>query len=310
MDEQKTGAERAQEVLNQITQDAWEKTGGDLYGTEPTAESADSQPDAEPTEAKPASSPTTTAAPEPTSDSALPVWGKYRSLEEAERAYHESVRMGNSAKAEADALKARLAAVEQVTKGESTSPEEPDPLAEMESYGMPRKLMQDAIDKRASIKAKEAIQEYFGPALRRAEADQKIIEAHPEYSEKFKEIEGFVEAQPEVRQQVEALNASGNFLAARQIAYLNWKVAESQRVAAAVETVTAAQTAETKASRKDAGVGSTRRSDSRTTAPKDVDTAEDRNRKLELYKAGHQAPYLRSVFDGMLPPDFDNLLPQ
>lgn len=299
MEDQKDPAARAQDALSRITQEAYDKTGGDVYGTEPPAEPpVDSPPATEQPEASPApASQTETPAQEPTSEPARPIFGKYKSIEEAERAYWEAVHMGNSAKAKLDE-------VQKVAVG--TPPPETDPLDDMEAYGMPKELMAKVIDSRAEA----IITRMFAPAVQRAEADKQIIQAHPEYKEKFSDIEKFIESQPEIAQQVIELNNSGKYLAARQIAYLNWKVAQAN---VAVETKTAAESArkeEVKDARRDAGVGTTRRSDTRTAPEVKEITKEDEKRLLDLYKAGHPAPYLRAKLDSLLPPNFDEVSAQ
>jgi hypothetical protein len=302
MDDQEKAAQ-ANDVLGRIAQEAWDKTGGDVYGTEPPVEPTST----EPTSDEPVASPTSTDAGESTSAPPAKIWGKYDSLEEAERGYHEAVRMGNLAKAEADALRAEKAVRQ---PGPTPEPTEPDPLEDIETYGVPRKLMETAIDARSKIQARAVLQEMFGPAIAASQADKQIVEKYPEYQEKFSEIETYAKSQPGIWQQVEELNAAGKPLAARQIAYLNWKVATAAQAQAQVAEADAARIAEAKPARKDAGVGNTRRSDSRTAPVKAEKSPEEEKKLLELYHAGHTAPYLRHKLDGMLPPDFDNILGQ
>jgi hypothetical protein len=111
---------------------------------------------------------------------------------------------------------------------------------------------------------KKAIPAYFAPAIAISTADKAIIEAHPEYAEKFSEIEAHAQSDPTVWGQIEELNSKGNYLAARQIAYLNWKVASTVQAVENESKAKADRTAEAKNARMDAGVGSTRRSDTRT----------------------------------------------
>lgn len=305
MEDQKDSAARAFEALDRIAQEAYDKTGGDVFGTEPPP--VESQPPTEPppSDASSETDPAEPPATEPTSEPAKLVFGKYKTLEEAERGYWESANAMNLAKAEADAAKARLADVQKVATGTAPAGES-DPLDEIENYGVPKAVIAKAIQK----VARDEINAMFAPAMQRAEADKQIIQTHPEYQERFGEIERFVEGSPEIAQQVIQLNNSGNYLAARQIAYLNWKVSEGAK---AVETKVAAESArkeEVKDARRDAGVGSTRRADTRTAGEKPVKTPEEEKRLLDLYKSGHPTPYLRHKLDGLLPSNFDDLSAQ
>lgn len=305
MEDQKDPAARALAALDQITQEAYEKTGGDIYGTEPPAEPpVDSQPATEPpAEGTPAASPDETLAKESTSEPARLYFGKYKTIEEAERGYWESTHAMNSAKAEADTLRRQVEGVKQAT---GTTPAEQDPLDEIESYGVPRPV----IEKVTRRIARDEINAMFGPAIEKSKADQTIITKYPEYQERFGEIEKFVEASPEIAEQVTQLNGSGNYLAARQIAYLNWKVSQANAVAETKAAAESARKEEVKDARRDAGVGATRRADTRTAPVKPEVSKDEEKRLLDLYKAGHQAPYLRHKLDSLLPPNFDEVSAQ
>lgn len=300
MEEQTDAATKAQATLDNITQEAWSKTGGDIYGTEPPVEQpVDSPPVTETTqESVPAASPSETPATETTSEPVPLIFGKYKTTEEAERGYFEAVRMGNEAKSKLDTV--------QKTVVDGPTPVEEDPLDSIENYGVPKDLIARAIDSRVQ----KGIGEYFRPAIQISQADKQIIEKYPDYQEKFSEIEAHAQGDPEVWQQINELNQGGNYLAARRVAYLNWKVAQAN---AAVEHKTAAESArkeEVKDARRDAGVGATRRSDSRTAADKPPVSAEDEKRLIDLYKSGHTTPYLRHKLDGLLPPNFDEISAQ
>jgi hypothetical protein len=296
MDAQTKEAAESLDVLARIAGDAYDKTGGDVFGTEPPP--VESQPPAEQAEvpAEPV---------EPTSEGTTPqpaplIYGKYKTTEEAERGYFEAARMGNEAKARADAAEAALAAARQVIAPGPT-PASEDPLDAIENYGVPKELIAAAIEDRV----RKAIPAYFAPALAVTAADKAIIEAHPEYAEKFSEIEAHAQSDPAVWGQIEELNSKGNYLAARQIAYLNWKVASTVQAVENESKAKADRTAEAKNARVDAGVGSTRRSDTRTAQVKPETSAAEEKRLLDLYKAGHPQPYLRSKLDSVLGPDFD-----
>jgi len=301
--DQKAALARTNEVFSQIATDAFEKTGGDVWGTEPPQ--PESSPPA-PEEAAPeAATPTDPAPTEPTS-SKSPVFGKYGSIEEAERGYFEAVRMGNLAKAEADAANIRLKMIEKTVGGGPTPPAEEDPLDEFESYGVPKQLMAKVV----GSEIEKAFDRKFGPAIKRMDADQKIVAKYPEYQAEFKAIDSFVESTPDVREQVEELNAAGNYLAARQIAYLNWKLASAQSEATKTAETTAARKEEAKDARMDAGVGKPRRADSHTTPKKDPMEPAEKERLIKLYKEGHTTPYLRAMLDSQLPANFDDVTAQ
>jgi hypothetical protein len=290
-------------ALDRIATDAYMRTGGDTYGTEPppvdSPPVADATPAPEPTDG---ASPLTTPESEPTSEPTLVVTGelakKYKTPEELTRGYFEAVRMGNEAKVRLDSV-AQAAAP-------GPTPVEVDPLDDIENYGVPKELIARGMRKAA----REALTEYFAPALQATQADKQIVEKYPEYQEKFSEIERFAQSSPEVWAQVESLNQAGQQFAARQIAYLNWKVAESTKAATTVVAADTARKTEAKDARRDAGVGATRRADTRTAPVEKERTPEEEKRLLDLYKAGHPQPYLRSKLDGLLGPDFDNVSAQ
>jgi len=303
--EQKAELAKTNEVFSRIAAEAFEKTGGDVWGTEPPPAEPESSPPA-PEEAAPeAATPTDPTPTEPTS-SKSPVFGKYGSIEEAERGYFEAVRMGNLAKAEADAAKMRLQIIEKTVGGGPTPQAEEDPLEQIESYGVPKELIAKVVDSRFEAKFNQK----FGPAIQRMDADQKIVAKYPEYQAEFKAIDSFVEATPDVREQVEELNAAGNYLAARQIAYLNWKLASAQSEAVKAAETTAVRKEEAKEARMDAGVGKPRRADSHTTPTKDPMDAAEKARLIKLYKEGHTTPYLRAMLDSQLPANFDDVSAQ
>jgi hypothetical protein len=303
--DQKAAVAKANEVFSQLAQDAFEKTGGDVWGNEPPPAVPEGSPPA-PEEAAPAAATPTDPTPaEPTSPKS-PVFGKYGSIEEAERGYFEAVRMGNLAKAEADAANIRLQVIERTVGGGTTPTSEEDPLEQMESYGMPRELMQKVVDRQVE----QALDRKFTPAIRRMEADQKIVEKYPEYQTEFKAIDSFVETTPDVREQVEELNKAGNYLAARQIAFLNWKLASAQSEVAKVAETTAVRKEEKKDALMDSGVGKPRRADSHTTPARGERTPEEMKKLVDLYKAGHTTPYLRAMLDSQLPSNFDDVTAQ
>jgi hypothetical protein len=289
---------KSQTILDSITQDAFDKTGGDVYETEPPAEpTADSQPAAAPAEDTSAS-PAVAAESEPTSEPAKLIFGKYKTPEEAERGYFEAVRMGNEAKSRLDTVEKAVA------PGPTPAAEDPD--AEVELYGMPKEVIGRIVDRRT----RAAIAEYFAPAIQATNADKQIVERYPDYAEKFSEIEKFAQSSPEVWQQIEALNGAGQQFAARQIAYLNWKVSTAAQAEETKATAETARKTEAKDTRRDAGVGTSRRADTRTTPEIKGPTAEEEARLLGLYKQGHTAPYLRAKLDGFLGPDFDKAAAQ
>ena len=288
----------SQDRLAAIVNDAFDRTGGDVYETEPPP--ADSQPAAE----QPATEPAEAALPakeEPTSTPPPKVFNKYNNLEEAERGYFSAVEMGNQAKARADEAEARLARITSAA-GPTPAPEV-DPLDEIENYGVPKELIAKVVDHRV----KQGFTELFTPMIEKSQADQKIIEKYPDYQEHFSEIEKFVESDPDLSLEVAGLNKTGNYLAARRSAYLNWKVAQANAVAEQKVAADSARKEEATTARRDAGVGSTRRADTRTAPVREGLTPEKEKDLLDLYHAGHPAPYLRAKLDGMLPSEFDNI---
>lgn len=248
---------------------------------------ADPAPVKEP--AAPESTPATTAEPK------RKWFGKYDAEDEAERGYFESVRMGNEAKARADAAEARLAAIDAAAR---PKPEpEADPFEEIEAYGVPREVIRRGMQR----VARETFDEIAKPGMERMVADQKILEQFPDYGERFDSIKSFVDENDLVKGQVVELEQKGNFLAARQIAYLNWKLSDHAKAETELLEAQRTRTDEVVKSRVDAGTGATPKTEGRTPS---TNGTERRAQLLERAKVGHHEAYLADVFDPWLPEQF------
>lgn len=201
----------ARDFLNAIGEQALTETGGDRWASgaplnPPQVEtSAGSGP---PPEKEPAAEP---VAPE---TEQKPEWFAalgYKSPEEAIKGFNETRRWAKEGWDQVNALKA-------VTPQPQAAPP-PDPLAELENFGVPQKPLKEAIQSLAV----QAVQQMFAPAVQRMNADAEIKSRYPEYESNFEKLTQFVESDAELKEKVIRAENAGEFLLARELAWLNYE---------------------------------------------------------------------------------------
>lgn len=214
-------SELAGAFLDAIGEEAFATTGGDVHRSgqpllrDPDAPNAGSPP---PPESKPvaeAPKPETTPATEP--EWFLP--GMYKTRDEAIKGFHETKRYASDAVTGRQELAAK---VEQLEKVLNPPKPPPDPLSELEAYGVPRAPMERAIQ----ALAQQTVSKMFEPGLRQIQADKQIVSMYPEYETKFGEVAAFVDSNKELSAKVSRAEQAGEYLLARELAWLNFERAQ------------------------------------------------------------------------------------
>lgn len=213
--------------------------------------------------------------------------GLYKTKEEAIKGIHETKRYAS------DALD-KVKAAEKAPEAEAT-----DPLAELENYGVPKEVMAKVI----SEGSRQALQQLLEPMTRRIEADRKIVAMYPDYGKNFDDLAAFVESQPELTLKVNRAEAAGEFLLARELAWLNYERHTVSKAAEANSTKRGRQIEKAKDTMVDASVGKPSQAETRTrpavASPNDL--SEDKFTDLmELAKAGHPSPLWRQTIGAVL----------
>lgn len=285
-------------LLSEIGEGALEVTGGDRYRSgqpllsDPSAPSAPSGPPAEQgKEAPPATPPPATVE---GADWFLP--GLYKTQEDAIRGVHETKRYASEAVDRAKATEAELSRMREALMPKQVAP---DPLAEMENYGVPREPLQTAIE----AVARQSIEKMFAPMQKRIEADQKIVELFPEYQPKFSELAAFVDSQPELKEKVVRAEAAGEFLLARELAWLNYERSKVAQESAVVASAATHRENEAKRTMADAMVTKPSQAESRATPIEDSPnnlSGEQFTDLISLAKSGYAQPLWRQTIGTVL----------
>jgi len=293
----------ATELLSAIGDEALEGTGGDRYRAgqpllnDPSAPPAQPKEDGKPVE-PPSGTPAVEGADAPSSPPAPAkpdlVFGQYKSLEEAERGLHETRRYAREAKEEAASAQAELARLRSQfapQRPESTT----NPFDDLSAIGVPKEPLEAAM--RAIVQ--ETIQKTFGPAAQRVQADQQILKEFPQYGERFEEMQQFVESVPDLKAKVDRAEADGQYLLAREVAWLNFErqIAQTRQAELEAQGQQRVETAQSKMA--DAAVTKPSQATARTQkqskgSPNDLPD-EDYQRLINLAKSGHSAPLWRET---------------
>jgi len=299
--------EAAAKLLEEISGEMFEKTGGDVWRSgqplrdDPTArasqEAADAAKAASEKE-KPAEKPKSgVAAQETTSDWDEPLAGKWKNREAAEKGVHELVHYAKAALARADAAEEKLKGLGKTLNGNEKEESLSDPFDELEAVAMPREPLKKAI----RAEAQNLINEMLKPVAERQKADAEIVKMFPEYSEKFDGLLEFLEKNPQVKQDVEYAEAQGQYLMARRYAWTLY-AAQEQVKAQDGQVDKAKERAERVAdTRPDAAIITPSKSEQRT-IPKEPDwPSKERMEYLKNMAAGgHQDILWRETIGKLL----------
>lgn len=295
----------AEEALAAISNEMFDLTGGDswrsgrplaqeLHAPEATQETPAAQ---EPQE--------TPAAAEPTSGETKLFLGKFKNESEAERGYHNAVEMGNAAKREADLLRQQLAAMQQSAQPQSR-PAETDPLEELDPL-IPRDIFERAVERKVDTRVKAALQETFGPAVARMQAEEAMSAKYPEYATNAKDIQTFLNENPDVKAGFDSAEQAGNPYLAREFTYLHWASRRATQQEAEVKEKAAEREKEVKATRKDAGI--IKSSQTRVVTQEEPGMTKERLEQLkEDARNGYPVGLWRETIGKSLGPEFDRMI--
>ncbi len=207
-------------LLDELGKEMFDTTGGDRWKSgqplpgSPEAETAKEAPATEPKEAG--------ATP---AEKKL-IAGKYETLEAAEKGIHELTQFANQKAANEEALARKVEAMETALRAMTgvaapkPAPEAVDPLETLEKeWGLPKEPIEKALDQ----KVDQRLQAMFKPILDRQKADQEIVKQFPEYEKEFDGLLEFLEKNPAVKQRVEYAERQGEYLMAREYAWLQFE---------------------------------------------------------------------------------------
>lgn len=293
-------ASLAQDMLSAIGSQALDATGGDIHRSGQPLMGDPNHPD---TGGPPAPAPTEDVPPVPAPEPAQPAepaaepapWflpGLYKTQDEAIRGIHETKRYASE-------LQDRVRTVQQTVAPEAPAQPVADPLDSLENYGVPKEPFKVAME---GI-AKSTIQQIFGPAVAKMQADAAIVAKFPEYQSNFEKLTAYVESQPELNEKITRAERAGEYLLARELAWLNYErsngvVAQAEMQVRNAERVTKAQEA-----KADAAVMKPSMAESRT-----ADVIESPNNMsdekftdlIALAKSGYQNPLWRATIGTQL----------
>jgi hypothetical protein len=286
------------EATRSIGEEVLEKTGGDSYRAgQPLRNTPDSLP--EPTSGETKPQPTKEGTETPTVEEPKLYAGKYKTMEEWERATTEAGNTIARLNRERDELDSRLKSIEATVAPKTET--KPDPLDAIENYGLDKNVFKEAM--RATIQ--EVMEETAKPYNARVQADQAIIEKYPEYKDRFPEVISFLRQNPDVERQVSIAESQGAYELAREYAWLKFNQTQgTEQEAAKIEQ--SREQAKDKAQRMvDATVtdrksGHTR---DRSTEPKDDRkvSAEELENLKGLVKGGYGTKAWAQVLSPLLP---------
>ncbi len=291
----------ARGLLNAIGEEALGETGGDRWksGQPIVAPTIDVRSET----GSPAPEPPAKEEKAPEKTEAEPEWfipGSYKTREEAIKGIAETRKWASEGWD-------RVKAMEPLLSKPTPAPEpESDPLVELENFGVPRAALKSAIEQLSQ----QTVTKMFEPAIRKMEADRQIVSKYPEYQDNFDSLSQFVQNQPELLEKVTRAENAGEYLLARELAWLHYerggKVAKAQELTAAnTERVEKA-----KAVMADAAVVKPSATDSRTDdayfSPNQIPENKF-NDLIELAKAGYPQQLWKNTIGAGLERDYPSV---
>ena len=284
--------------------DAAMKTGGKLASEEAMKEfrSADTPP----VHQEAVAEEPTSQEPDTDSPTEEGVWpSKYKSKEEADKAYFNLVNLARSAQNERDALKGELETAKALSSRDNRlSPQERsdgrNALKALEDYGLPSDVLGEAVREISQ----KAIIDYLTPLASAAQADQYMKLKYPDWDHKSQEVELWVNGTPEVKALVDAALAKGDFTLAKEYAFLRMQHEQGSRVEEAMKANNRVREEMVKESRKDASLISPKRSEGvdKARKPKDEGISAERFSQLKgLMNSGYEPQAWGEMLGPMLP---------
>jgi len=308
---EQTAEEAKGSLLDAISQQALDATGGDVYRAGQPLATPD-QPPVAPAKAAAdaAAGGEETSSSQPKAEEPLDRLGrllgnKYTSIEEAEKGIHQLLQDRKAAQDSATNAHAELERIRGavVANGHAAAEPPPDPMSELEMLGFPKDIMERAIEH----KLRAVIAADAKPFNERVAADKEIVGKYPDYEKQFDELSSWLGQHKDIEKQVLLAENAGHYTLAREFAWLQF----DRDKAARTETQTTDAAAETAVKRTE------KRSDARTFQPSQTTEAripppaENRNvigkdefQKLtDLARAGYEQPLWRRTIGETLSKD-------
>ena len=171
---------------------------------------------------------------EPTSEEES--WpSKYKTKEEADKAYFHLVQNWRKDQQERDELKRQVEAFKglvQERQQPTERAEKRNALKALEDYGVPSDMLGEAIQEVAS----QTVTNFLTPLITQAQALQHMQEKYgDEYTKHKQELDLFVESDPEVKALVSAARAQGQGALAEEFGYLRFVQDRNGRVEVAMK---------------------------------------------------------------------------
>lgn len=233
--------------------------------------------------------------------------GKYKTEAEAEKGYHELLRMNKLLLQERDSRPETVipSATPAAPEAVVTAPAVSERLKQIEEItGVPATDLEAALTEIArDVSRKEAESTYkriTEPMEKRQLADAYMEDNFPEAVKFSDEIAQFVKTDPLTQSVVGNLWRQGHFQEAMVIGYNNWKLNMGAQQEHSLNVAEEVRKEEVALARVDAGLMSTNAQSSRENVEQGV-TQEEFDKLNQLAKAGYHTPLLRATIGRMLP---------
>jgi len=185
------------------------------------------------------------------------VFGKYKSLEAAKDAYMESANSLSRARQEADQLRLQNQQLQALFNQKQQGPQEPeeDIYKTLEDLGLPPQILKRAVSQEAS----EVVNKLFQPLIGEATAEQHMLESVPGYTaEVGNSVNKWVQSHPEVKDLVERARGAGEYVLAKEWAYLRYQQEHATQLNEAQQANKQVRDEVVKEAKKSAGITKSR----------------------------------------------------
>jgi hypothetical protein len=181
-----------------------------------------------------------------------------------------------------------------------------DPLEELENFGVPKAALRSAIEQLSQ----QTVTKMFEPAVKKMEADRQILSKYPEYGDNFDKLSQFVQGQPELLEKVTKAESAGEFLLARELAWLHFERENQVAKAQDLTERNAERVEKAQAAKADAAVTRATAADTRTQdewfSPNQISDEKFGN-LLDLAKAGYPQQLWKSTIGAVLERDYPSV---
>lgn len=128
------------------------------------------------------------------------IFGKYRSMEEAERGLYETTTSAAAVHEMNRRLVDQNQKLAEIVARQTTKPAEPtgDPLDELRQWAVPVEPIRKAIEAHAQRIADAAVEKRLGPLAEGLRARQQVEQRIPEFAKRESEISRFIASSPEL----------------------------------------------------------------------------------------------------------------